>query len=314
MAQLFFSEKPYLEFCFKISKVMAYKKIDKEFCLTDNSVNSYGYRLLTQGLALERFAPSIGFFMHDRDKGVAVKWGDFRTEEDKLYAKPSVNESKFPDLAEQIEEGFYQAASVGFIVALATSDKAEDKLPGQTGPTVTKWFPRECSIVDIPGNYNALAMLYDERNNVLMDLSANDSNQNLNENKMNLKDLSAGTLSLLNLKADFSAEDLQTAISGLAAKAGTVDALTKELSDLKAAQTSDKIEAVISKGLADRKLTKATAEALKVDYKENPDGLKKLIDALPAQAMVTEKFEGDVPEKYKGKTYKDLFMSGELEG
>jgi hypothetical protein len=81
------------------------KKIDKEFCISDDSVNVYGYRLLTSGLELSRFNPPIGFLMHERDKGVAVKWEDFRTEVGKVFAKPVINDELFPQLAQQIEEG-----------------------------------------------------------------------------------------------------------------------------------------------------------------------------------------------------------------
>ena len=138
------------------------KKVEKEFCLTDNSVNVYGYRLLTEGLELERFNPPIGYLMHERDKGVAVRWEDFRLDGDKLYAKPVINDRDFPQLAQLIEDGFYNAASVGHIVVLEWSDDEKMKIVGQSDVTVTKWFPRECSIVDIPGNYNAIAQLYDE--------------------------------------------------------------------------------------------------------------------------------------------------------
>ena len=60
-----------------------FKKIDKEFCLTDNSVNVYGYRLLTAGLDLAQYKKNpIGFLMHDREGGVLVKWEDLRIEGD----------------------------------------------------------------------------------------------------------------------------------------------------------------------------------------------------------------------------------------
>ena len=63
------------------------KRIDREFCLTDSSVNCYGYRLLTDGLEIDRFRPPVGFLMHDRDKGVAVQWTDFRREGDASSTK-----------------------------------------------------------------------------------------------------------------------------------------------------------------------------------------------------------------------------------
>lgn len=157
-----------------------FKKIDKEFCITDNSLNVYKYRCLTKGLLLDEVKKNpIGFLMHNRDKGVVVRWENFRIEGDKVFATPVVNLShpEGQSIADQIENGFLNAASVGKIVCLAATNDPKLKLKGQTGPTVTKWFPREISLVDIPGNYNALANLYDEDDN---ELSLSDLTENLN--------------------------------------------------------------------------------------------------------------------------------------
>ena len=211
---------------------MAFQKIDREFCLTDDSVNVYGYRLLTGGLQLDTFNPPIGFLMHKRELGVAVRWEDFRTEVGKLYAKPVVNTTLFPDLAQQIEDGFYSAASVGHIVAVEVSDDPALRLEGQTGPTVTKWFPRECSIVDIPGNYNALAKLYDESDGVLQDLSDNinsGDNTPTNENNMDKPMILVAEMNLPNLSADATPEQAHVVLQDLVAKATRVDAAEKEL-------------------------------------------------------------------------------------
>jgi hypothetical protein len=61
---------------------MAFKKIDRDFCLSDSTVNCYGFRLLTSGCQLERFNPPIGYLMHERQKGVACRWEDLRIEGD----------------------------------------------------------------------------------------------------------------------------------------------------------------------------------------------------------------------------------------
>ena len=288
---------------------MAYKKIDKEFCLTDDSVNVYGYRLLTSGLRLERFTPPIGYLMHRREAGVAVRWEDFRTEGGCLYAKPVVNESAFPDLAQQIEDGFYSAASVGHSGALAIDQDDASRLEGQTGPTVTEWFPRECSIVDIPGNYNAIARLYDEADNLLHDLS---DNTKINKQDMDKATIDVAALGLPGLAADASVEQALRYIRDLASTAARVPALEKELADLRAATTAGKVQAIVEKGLADRKLTVQLADKLKADYKDNPEGLQALVDTLPAQAVVTKELT-DIPAKYQGKTWRDLYLNGELE-
>lgn len=287
---------------------MSYKKIDKEFCLTDDSVNVYGYRCLTNGLQLERFAPPIGFLMHDREGGVAVKWEDFRIDGGKLFAKPLVNTARYPQLAGEIEAGFYQGASIGKIVALETSDEAKYKLEGQTGVTVLKWFPRECSIVDIPGNYSALAQLYDDKDNLLLDLS-----DQLNNNKMETIALTPGDLKLLDLADNATGAVITARLQALVDKATKADTLEKEISELKSGIDADKVSGIIAKGLADKKLTQELADKLKTDYAGKSGELQALVDALPAQTLVTGKIEGEVPEKWKGKTFADLYYSGELQ-
>ena len=295
---------------------MAFKKIDREFCLTDNSVNCYGYRLLTEGLELERFKPSIGYLMHDRSKGVAVKWEDFRVDGDRLYAKPLINSSTHPSLADEIENGFYSAASVGHIIALEYSDDAALKLDGQTGITVTKWFCRECSIVDIPGNFNALAKLYDERDAVLADLTDNKQSNFYNTQKMEKKpELTSAMLSGLSLAEAATQGQADTAFADLLARAKRTETLEKEIAELKAAQSKEAVANIIATGKKNGKLTIELAAKLETDYAGNPAGLKALVDTMPAQNRVTGKADelAGVPEKYRGKTKEELYVSGLLE-
>ena len=295
-------------------------KVGKEFLLTDETVNCYGYRLLTSGLLLERFTPPIGFFMHDREQGVAIKWEDLVLRDGALYGKPVVDEKRFPDLPQQILDGFYAAASVGHIVALEWSDEPELKMEGQTGPTVTKWFPRECSIVDIPGNYNAVAQnkLFDEGGNVLFDLSDNLKNPSfMNKPAILVEALMA--LSLPNLAADSTPEQALEVIRDLAAKAAKVEGLetqvtnlSAELANLKETANSEKIDSLIEKALTDHKINQAMADKLKTDYKSNVEGLKSLLDSMPAQATISSQLKAELPEKYKGKTWSELYKSGDL--
>ena len=292
------------------------KKIDKEFCISDDSVNVYGYRLLTSGLDLSRFNPPIGFLMHERERGVAVRWEDFRTEVGKVYAKPVVNDELFPTLASQIEEGFYNAASVGHIVALEMDDSERAKLEGQTGPTVTKWFCRECSIVDIPGNYNAIARLYDESDNVLHDLSANLINTDTmkQDNPTTGVMVAVAALGLPDLKEGATAEDAVLAVQELMKKNSEREKLIADLTAQVAAQKDASINAILDNAVKARKMTPAMAAQLKSDYAGRTAELQELIDKMPVQGLLTEQLKpGDVPEKWLGKTWHDLYVSGELE-
>lgn len=293
-------------------------KVNKEFLLSDDSVNCYDYRLLTAGLQQERFNPSIGFLMHGREKGVAVKWTDLEVRDGAWYGKPMVNDELFPNLAKQIEEGFYNAASVGFIVALEWSDDPALKLEGQTGPTVTKWFPREVSIVDIPGNYNAVAQLYAEDGSVLRDLSANFKHNFMKQTTIEVKVLLDAGLS--NLAADSTSEQVEKAIRELVAKASKYDATQKELTDLQAEMKTlketvadEKVQSIIKQALADHKMTAAMSEKLKADYKGRPEDLQALVDTLPMQTTIASQLKGELPADIAGKGWKELYSENKLE-
>lgn len=290
-------------------------------------MNVYKYRLLTEGLDLAQYKKNpIGFLMHEREGGVLVKWEDFRIEGDKLFGKPVINLShpKGEDIATQVENGFINAASCGKIICLAATDDESMKLEGQTGPTVTKWFPREISFVDIPGNHNALANLYD----------INDNELNLadfvkpNTKEMNKILLTAAMLTALNLSDKSSEDDAVKAFQDLIDTAGKVPGLEKdladkttaltakekELEDLKAETTAKEVQDLLDKGEADKKLTKEMSKHLADTYKENPKGLKDLIDAMPAQTLVTDQLDNqkDLAD-FTGKSWDDLYQSDQLE-
>jgi len=306
-----------------------FKKIDKEFCLTDNSVNVYGYRLLTEGLDLAQYKKNpIGFLMHDREGGVLVKWEDFRTEGDKLFGKPVINLShpKGVDIAAQVENGFINAASMGKIICLAATDDTALKMEGQTGPTVTKWFPREISFVDIPGNHNALANLYDINDN---ELNLADFVKPKNETMSKIL-LTAVMLTALNLSDKSSEEDANKAFQDLIDNAKKVPGLEKdladkskaltdketELADLKKAGIAKEVQDLLDKGKADKKLTAELATELADSFAGNPAGLAKVITAMPAQTLVTEQLGDDAKNlaAFEGKKWDDLYAANELEG
>ncbi|MBX9808635.1 MAG: hypothetical protein K2X95_12680 [Flavobacteriaceae bacterium] len=298
-----------------------FKKIDKEFCLTDESVNVYGYRCLTSGLQLDEVKKNpIGYFMHQRDNGVVVRWEDFRVDGAKVYAKPVINLShpEGENKANEIENGFLNAASVGRIVCLEASDDKAFKMKGQTGPTVTKWFPREISLVDIPGNYNALANLFDEND---QELNLADFVKPKKENMSKII-LAASVLTALNLSDNASDGDLNNAIQDLLDRANKSNELAKNLADVtaefdafKTTATSKEVADLVAKGIADKKLTKDLADKLSVDYSTNPVGLKSLLDAMPAQVSVVDALADKTKEalEFEGKSWDDLYAADKLE-
>jgi len=267
-----------------------FKKIEKEFLLTDSTVNSYGFRLLTSGYLMDNYKSNpIGYHMHDRANGVLVKWDNLRMDGDKVFGKPVINMShpRGQQTVDEIENGFLNAASVGHIIAVELSDDPSLKLENQVGPTVTKWFNRECSLVDIPGNFNALK-LYDKDENEI-NLSDFSKTQLLNMKQIVL---TPALIQAINLKAEATEVEVASALNDLVAKAAKADGLETQLNDLHAQVRKDKIEGMLNAALAAKKITQPLADTLKVDYAKNPEGLKNLLAAMPGETQA----EGKVAE------------------
>lgn len=291
-----------------------FKKIDKRFQLSDESVNVHGFRLLTSGYLIDEYKKNpIGYLMHKRDDGVLLKWEDLTIEGDKVYGKPVINMShpRAQQTVDEIENGFLNAASLGHFVVLDYSTDPELMLPDQTGPTVTKWFNRECSLVDIPGNMNALSLFDKDENPInLSDL------KNQNVSTMEKIVFTPQQLAAMNLKDDAKPLEVNNAFNDLVAKANKADDLQKQLDDLKAKSTKEKVDALLKTALEDdKKITKEFSDQLAEDYKDNPEGLKNLLDKMPAYKSVTDQLgEGKKDTKdLADKSWDELHASGKLE-
>ena len=293
----------------KNSESMAFKKIDKEFKLSDDTVNSYGFRMLTAGYKKEEYQKNpIGYHMHDRPAGVLVKWEDLTIKEDGLYGKPVINLShpRGEQTVSEIEDGFLNAASVGHIVALEFSTDAADMIPGQTGPTITSWFNRECSLVDIPGNYNAITKLFDKDEN---EIKLADLTPTLKIDKMSKIIFTAAMLAAMSLSANSTELEMETAFNDLVAKAASADKLKKELEDLNAKVCKDSVTEQLLKATTEKKITKELSDKLEVDYAKNPEGLKNLLAAMPAYTPISKKLaDGDdsFGKDLVGKSWSEL--------
>lgn len=310
------------------------KKIEKVFLLSDDSVNVYGFRLLTSGFLKDRYEPNpIGYRMHNREQGVVLRWTDLKIEGDKITGSPVINLSHSigQQTVDEVENGFLNAASVGNIVVVEFSDAPELMLPDQTGPTVTKWYPKEISLVDIPGNPNALVQLFDQ-NGTEINLTdfVHDSlkkfnlpklgafKDSLNHTEMEIK---KGVLIALNLADNTEDATVIAAVSNLVAKAAKVDTLTTEKADLQkkyddlvASSTTKKVTDLLEKALTEKRLTKELSDTLSEDYKTNPEGLEKLLGGMkPYTSLADRTKEEETPSKFEGKTYMDLFDSDELD-
>lgn len=132
---------------------------NKTFILSDETTNSYGFKVITAGIDMTRFQKNpVMFYNHNRELGVIGRWENLRIEGTRLLADPLFDDTDELGIKirSKVEKGFIKSASVGIEIIEAE------------GEVVTKCILHECSVVDIPSNQNALT-LYDKSSNKVND-------------------------------------------------------------------------------------------------------------------------------------------------
>ncbi|MFL0105011.1 HK97 family phage prohead protease, partial [Tenacibaculum maritimum] len=250
------------------------------FVVSDETVNCYGYRVLTDGIDLTQFkANPIMLYMHRRNTWnptgdeVIGRWENLRKENGKLLADAVFDETNefAKKIAEKVKNGFIKMASIG-IQKKETSTEKKFLKAGQTRATVTKSRLSEISIVDMGGNDNALK-LYNDKGD---ELALEELNFKNDSDMSELKNIALA----LGKEADSSLADVLAAITTL--KTGKNDAETK----LKAMEDAQK-EAQTKEAKA--MVEKASAALnLKDDAKSNFEtSYLALFDANHEQAKAT---------------------------
>lgn len=228
--------------------------------LSDSSLNRYGYRVLTEGLNIENFRKNpIMLYMHFRDEGSPLwgeskaigHWEDIQVNGDELSAVPVFDkvDELSRTIAAKYEAGTFSAVSIGYRT-IATSANKDLLVPGQTRETVTESELMEASIVDIPGNSNAVR-LYDKSSFALL-AAGMDQNQvpalQTKPKAMNYKSSWLSFLSFLKIDKDkaevteLSAENLDTLHSqfaSLTAENQTLVTAKKTVDDTLATATGE---------------------------------------------------------------------------
>ena len=214
----------------------------KRIVISDESLNSYGFWVVTDGIDLSAFLKNpVMLWNHNRDGHGTVDaqlpigyWKDLRVENGVLTGEPVFDE-KDPfamKVKQKLESGILNACSMGF-VPLEWSDDLEMLKEGQKVATVTRCRLMEISICDIPSNANATVVLYDENTNQI-NLStlptagtqlATMNNQHLNNNTMTLKEIALK----LGLDENASPQAIADAIANLKSENASYEATMQNL-------------------------------------------------------------------------------------
>lgn len=131
----------------------------KRVRITNETVNSFGFRVLTSGLDVAQYERNpVLLYMHNRGQVIGLV-KELKVEDGEVTGELCFDEATelSRQCKKQWEFGSLKMVSMGF-VPQEVSDALELLLEGQTRPTVTKGKLVEVSLVDIGSNDDALAL------------------------------------------------------------------------------------------------------------------------------------------------------------
>ena len=281
---------------------MATEQTTHTFCIHDESVNTYGYRMLTSGCDYAEFLKNPLMLLNHDDWEMPIgRWENLRVEGGKIYADAifDLEDKRGAEVARKVKHGFIKACSVGAWVEESDSNPLE-YVEGQTEPTITKWKLREVSICPIGANHNAL-VLYDaygarvapEDYETLLTFSDRYRSNNKQKNIMNEE-----VKKMLQLSDGAGIDEVISSIKELVGKNSQ---LSEELSDLrkekeerqkqelevKRTHCSDLIQQAVKGG----KLTPDQGEALACLFDAHPDTVLEVLSGFPSTKSVQEQLK-----------------------
>lgn len=134
----------------------------KRVRITNDSLNCYGFRVLTEGMDIGQYRRNpVLLYMHERGNVIGYM-KDVRVENGEVTGEPVFDEAS--ELSrrckKQFEFGSLRMVSVGIDI-IETSDAPEHIMQGQTRPTVTRSKLSEVSLVDVGANNDAMVLTKD---------------------------------------------------------------------------------------------------------------------------------------------------------
>lgn len=135
--------------------------MSKRVRISNDSLNSYGTRVLTAGMNVEQYCRNpVLLYMHERGNVIGyVK--DLKVENDEVTGELVFDEATelSKRCKKQFEFGSLKMVSAGLDI-IEMSEDAAHLVAGQTSPTITKSKLFEVSVVDIGANDDALVLTH----------------------------------------------------------------------------------------------------------------------------------------------------------
>ncbi len=223
------------------------------FILSDESTNTYGYRVRTAGIDLGRFLKNpVMLYGHDAER-VIGHWRDVRLEKTRLTAEPVFDQDELSQsVKRKVDAGTLNACSVGL-------------LPGKLNGDETLMLTcelMEASIVPIPSNGNAVRILKHKAIPDLIHLTFSTPKPDM--------ELTKRLAALLGLPEDTNDEQVEQAIADMVA------------------QRRREAEELVSHAVRTGRITLAQKPHFLSFAKSDLTGCKAILEAMQSNVRLTD--------------------------
>lgn len=285
---------------------------NRTFVITDESVNGYGYRLLTSGGQTDSFRKNpVMLYSHEYGILPIGVWENVRVEGARMLADAKFDDADpfAQEVARKVDEGILRCCSIGFDV-LGIDESDELKAPGQVGPTVTKWELLECSICAIGANRNAMRLSLEKvpfpkavKEGTRMTLTKEQGdNPSINPNSLSMTEQEKQQM-----------EELRCEVEQLKNEKNT---LTKErdeaLGEVKKVRDAE-IDALLSAAVKDGRINESEKGTWKEMLSVTPESAKAALCKLNPRTSLSQALEsGKGKGEFAGKSWAELDRAGKL--
>lgn len=270
------------------------------FVLSDESVNSHGTWVKTEGIDLRRFeANPVMLWSHDSAFPPIGRWVNIRKEDGRLLAEAEFDEKDAlaQALKGKVEQGILRACSIGFY-AKKFSNRSEDLKPGQRYETIVESEIIEASLCAVGSNANAMRLYTDKGEAIEL---SNESGIRLSGMRRLETNNTDKTMTEEEVKA------LKTEVEELKAYKAQKEKEDEERAEV---QRKELVENAIKAG----KITKKEEAVWLQLAKDNYESAKLALDAMVVSVKLSELLRQPSAEKskYAGKSWKELDREGKL--
>jgi hypothetical protein len=259
----------------------------KRVRISNESLNSYGTRVLTAGMNVDQYNRNpVLLYMHQRGQVIGcVK--DLRVEGDEVTGELMFDEATELSIRckKQWEFGSLKMVSVGIDIQELSEDP-KFLVQGQTSPTITKSKLFEVSLVDIGANDDAIVLQKDGKRielgkdgGAVLPLLHN-SNNNQKTKTMDQEKLALE----LGLPKDADEATINATLAKLKADGAEAETLRQERDTLRAAR----IETLVNAAIAEKKIGEDKKQHfLDLGKKIGAEELKQTFDAMSPQVRLS---------------------------